>query len=245
MAAGPHPRCLLLDVGHPRRARRVPLVAGEGVRRGGPGARGQRPAHHLPAPAAQRGRARSSSTPPSPSRWRSSLETGLSFLGFGVPAPDTSLGKLVAEGQQAANTRPWLFYFPGLFIILIVLCGQLHRRRAARRASTRADAGSGAVPAAGGGRRRPLEVADLTVDFPTDDGVVHAVRGVKLGRRARDEVLGIVGESGSGKRVTCWRSWACCPRRPGSAGRRCSRAPSSLGDQPTGAAPTSGARRSR
>lgn len=50
------------------------------------------------------------------------LETALSFLGFGVQTPDTSLGKLVSDGQTAAQTRPWLFYFPGLFIILIVLC---------------------------------------------------------------------------------------------------------------------------
>ena len=49
-------------------------------------------------------------------------ETTLSYLGFGVRAPDTSLGLLVADGQQAAHTRPWLFYFPGLVIILIVLC---------------------------------------------------------------------------------------------------------------------------
>ena len=50
------------------------------------------------------------------------LETALSFLGFGVQAPDTSLGKLVSDGQTAAVTRPWLFYFPGLFIVVIVLC---------------------------------------------------------------------------------------------------------------------------
>jgi ABC-type dipeptide/oligopeptide/nickel transport system permease subunit len=48
-------------------------------------------------------------------------ETALSYLGVGVTAPDTSLGKLVSEGQQAAQTRPWLFYFPGLFIIIIAL----------------------------------------------------------------------------------------------------------------------------
>jgi ABC-type dipeptide/oligopeptide/nickel transport system permease subunit len=27
----------------------------------------------------------------------------------------------VANGAQAAETRPWLFYFPGLAILLIVL----------------------------------------------------------------------------------------------------------------------------
>jgi peptide/nickel transport system permease protein len=50
------------------------------------------------------------------------LETALSYLGFGVTAPDTSLGLLVSESQTALTTRPWLFYFPGLFIILIALC---------------------------------------------------------------------------------------------------------------------------
>jgi peptide/nickel transport system permease protein len=49
------------------------------------------------------------------------LETALSFLGFGVTPPDTSLGLLVSNNQTAVDTRPWLFYFPGLFIILIVL----------------------------------------------------------------------------------------------------------------------------
>ncbi|MGH3923298.1 MAG: ABC transporter permease [Pseudonocardiaceae bacterium] len=49
------------------------------------------------------------------------LETALSFLGFGVRPPDTSLGLLVSQAQTAVQTRPWLFYFPGLFIILIAL----------------------------------------------------------------------------------------------------------------------------
>jgi ABC-type dipeptide/oligopeptide/nickel transport system permease subunit len=49
------------------------------------------------------------------------LETALSYLGFGVRPPDTSLGLLVSEAQTAVETRPWLFFFPGLFIILIAL----------------------------------------------------------------------------------------------------------------------------
>jgi peptide/nickel transport system permease protein len=49
------------------------------------------------------------------------IEASLSFLGLGIRAPDTSLGLLISEGQQAATTRPWLFYFPGLVIILICL----------------------------------------------------------------------------------------------------------------------------
>jgi len=50
------------------------------------------------------------------------IETGLSFLGYGVQAPDTSLGKIISENQVAFSTRPWLFWWPGLFIIAIALC---------------------------------------------------------------------------------------------------------------------------
>jgi len=49
------------------------------------------------------------------------FEAALSYLGFGVQAPETSLGKLIADAQGAVDTRPWLFYFPGLVIIMIVL----------------------------------------------------------------------------------------------------------------------------
>lgn len=48
-------------------------------------------------------------------------ETALSFVGFGVRAPDVSLGNLVSNAATAATTRPWLFYFPGLVIIMIAL----------------------------------------------------------------------------------------------------------------------------
>lgn len=50
------------------------------------------------------------------------LETALSYLGFGVRPPDTSLGLLIVENQNAFQVRPWLFWWPGLFIIAICLC---------------------------------------------------------------------------------------------------------------------------
>jgi peptide/nickel transport system ATP-binding protein len=58
-----------------------------------------------------------------------------------------------------------------------------------------------------------LQVTDLNVRFPTEDGLVHAVRGVDYTLRS-GEVLGIVGESGSGKSVT---SLAVMGLLPGNA----------------------------
>ncbi len=48
-------------------------------------------------------------------------ETSLTYLGYGVHPPDTSLGLLISNGVNAAETRPWLFYYPGILILLLVL----------------------------------------------------------------------------------------------------------------------------
>jgi len=49
------------------------------------------------------------------------LETALSYIGFGVVEPDVSLGLLINKYQDSFTTRPWLFWYPGLFIISIAL----------------------------------------------------------------------------------------------------------------------------
>lgn len=49
------------------------------------------------------------------------LETALSYLGFGVVPPDVSLGLLINQYQDAFTTRPFLFWYPGIFIVTIAL----------------------------------------------------------------------------------------------------------------------------
>ncbi|MGP5163672.1 ABC transporter permease [Arthrobacter rhombi] len=47
-------------------------------------------------------------------------ETGLSFIGFGITPPDTSLGVLIKSGSATLMTAPWMFLTPAL--LLLALC---------------------------------------------------------------------------------------------------------------------------
>lgn len=47
-------------------------------------------------------------------------ETSLSYFGFGVQKPEVSLGTLLADGTAAALTRPWLFVFPAMVLIILL-----------------------------------------------------------------------------------------------------------------------------
>lgn len=49
-------------------------------------------------------------------------ETTLSYFGFGVQSPNTSLGTLIAEGQRSATTYPWIFLAPAAVLVLMLLC---------------------------------------------------------------------------------------------------------------------------
>jgi len=49
------------------------------------------------------------------------LETALSFLGFGIRSPEVSLGLLISANESAFQTRPWLFWWPAAFIVLLSL----------------------------------------------------------------------------------------------------------------------------
>jgi ABC-type dipeptide/oligopeptide/nickel transport system permease subunit len=50
------------------------------------------------------------------------VEAALSFLGFGIQPPTPALGKLISDGQSEMLTAWWLVTFPGLTIVVIVLC---------------------------------------------------------------------------------------------------------------------------
>jgi oligopeptide/dipeptide ABC transporter ATP-binding protein len=59
-----------------------------------------------------------------------------------------------------------------------------------------------------------LQLTNLTVEFDTEDGVVHAVTDVSW-ELAPGEILGIVGESGSGKSVSMMSILGLIPTPPG------------------------------
>ncbi|XKK37764.1 ABC transporter permease [Nocardiopsis sp. ARC36] len=48
-------------------------------------------------------------------------ETALSYFGLGVQAPDISLGVVIADGSRFATTAWWMFMFPTLLLVVLVL----------------------------------------------------------------------------------------------------------------------------
>jgi len=49
-------------------------------------------------------------------------ESFLSYLGFGVQEPLTSLGTLIAEGADVIEVLPWLLWFPAAFLVVMLMC---------------------------------------------------------------------------------------------------------------------------
>jgi len=161
-------------------------------------------------------------------------ETSLSYFGFGVQAPDVSLGTLIADGTGDAIGYPWMFFFAAgllvVFVLAVNLVGDglrdaLDPKSGAGRPPRHSDLSDIDAPDAGDHAYLPypdertpiLTVRDLHVTFrarrkpPTP-----AVRGIDL-ELFPGEVLGLVGESGSGKSVT---SLALLGLLPGNASVR-------------------------
>ncbi len=52
-------------------------------------------------------------------------ESGLSFLGFGVPPPDASWGNILSDGKRYIFDAVWLTLIPGTAILVVVLAFNL------------------------------------------------------------------------------------------------------------------------
>jgi peptide/nickel transport system permease protein len=52
-------------------------------------------------------------------------EVALTFFGFGIQAPDVSLGTMIANGVNNSQVFTWLFYFPVAVLIALVLAVNL------------------------------------------------------------------------------------------------------------------------
>ena len=52
-------------------------------------------------------------------------ESGLSFLGFGVPPPDATWGNILSDGKRYIFDAPWLTLIPGTSILIVVLAFNL------------------------------------------------------------------------------------------------------------------------
>ncbi|MCC7163041.1 MAG: ABC transporter permease [Anaerolineae bacterium] len=50
------------------------------------------------------------------------LESALSFLGLGVPPPEPTWGRMLYDGRDVLTVAPWVITFPGLAIMVTVLC---------------------------------------------------------------------------------------------------------------------------
>ena len=49
-------------------------------------------------------------------------EAYVSFLGLGVQAPTVSWGNMLDSSVKYIQSAPWLWFFPGMLIMLTVLC---------------------------------------------------------------------------------------------------------------------------
>ena len=90
---------------------------------------------------------------------------------------------------------------PVVLGVVLARVGRSRVREPDRRHPLRVHRPESALRVSAGDDRRLLDVRDLTVRFPTSDGVVQAVSDVSF-TLTRGETLGIVGESGSGKSVS-------------------------------------------
>ena len=49
-------------------------------------------------------------------------ESFLSYLGFGIQEPRTSLGTLISDGSDKLGVYPWMLIFPGIILVTMLYC---------------------------------------------------------------------------------------------------------------------------
>lgn len=152
------------------------------------------------------------------------IQTGLDFLGLG-DATTITWGGMLGEGFAAMSANDVLFIWPGLAMAITVAAFFLIAS-GARDALQRADGGGGAASRATAAHLKPvpasaeappidgevLVVRNLTIGYPSGDGIAEVVRGAGLTLR-RGHTLGVVGESGSGKTQTAFALLDLLPRQ--------------------------------
>lgn len=66
-------------------------------------------------------------------------EAGLSFLGIGIQPPAADWGMMVSEGKTQLSAAWWISVFPGVALLVVLLCAQLIGDRLSRRMAVGAE----------------------------------------------------------------------------------------------------------
>lgn len=134
------------------------------------------------------------------------VQTGISFLGLGIPPPAPTWGGMIYEASVSLSDFPWLLVPSGIVVAITILSFGLlgdsmrdvSMETWAKPASRKKEAVRAAVVPADLPPDSVLSLRDVVIG--TSDGKI-LVSGVRLDL-APGEVVGIVGESGSGKTLT-------------------------------------------
>ncbi|MBR1227110.1 MULTISPECIES: dipeptide/oligopeptide/nickel ABC transporter permease/ATP-binding protein [unclassified Bradyrhizobium] len=137
------------------------------------------------------------------------IQTGINFLGLGVPPPAPSWGGMVFEASASINDFPWLLLPTGSVLALTILSfgllGDSLRDTAVETWAAAAHRHTLQVrvpePITDAPAHTILALRDLTIVSGQGESARTLVDHVNLDL-ANAETLGIVGESGSGKTLT-------------------------------------------